>query len=67
MSYTADMPSAFHGLETIPAAVLHRRRERVFLIMAGLYVGRLEMLNLFGISRCIVLASHSGDTGWQVG
>lgn len=61
------MSTAFNGLEKIPAAVLHRRRERVFLIMAGLFLGTLAMLNILGISRFIVLASHSGDSGWQLG
>ncbi|MEM1356462.1 MAG: queuosine precursor transporter [Planctomycetota bacterium] len=51
----------------IPAAVLHRRRERVFLVMAGLFLGTLAMLNILGISRFIVLATHSGETGWQIG
>lgn len=67
MSYTARMSSAFHGLKPVPAAVLHRRRERVFLMMAGLFLGTLAMLNILGISRFIVLASHSGETGWQLG
>lgn len=67
MLYTGRMPSSFDGLKPIPAAVLHRRRERVFLIMAGLFLGTLAMLNILGISRFIVLASHSGQTGWQVG
>ena len=67
MSYTAPMPSKLDGLEPVPAAVLHRRRERVFLVMAGLFLGTLAMLNILGISRFIVLATHSGETGWQIG
>lgn len=51
----------------IPAAVLHRRRERVFLVMAGLFLGTLAMLNILGISRFIVLATHSKETGLQIG
>lgn len=61
------MPSKLDGLEPVPAAVLHRRRERVFLVMAGLFLGTLAMLNILGISRFIVLATHSGETGWQIG
>lgn len=48
----------------IAPAVLHQRRERVFLILAGLFLGTLAMLNILGISRFIVLASW-GDVGGQ--
>ncbi len=67
MPYTACMSSAFDGLKPVPAAVLHRRRERVFLVMAGLFLGTLAMLNILGISRFIVLASMGGEAGWQWG
>lgn len=61
------MPQSPNAKPTVDAAVLHRRRERVFLIMAGLFLGTLAMLNILGISRFIVLAAHSGETGWQFG
>ncbi len=67
MLYTACMSSAFDGLKPVPASVLHRRRERVFLVMAGLFLGTLAMLNILGISRFIVLASMGGEAGWQWG
>ena len=73
MSYTAPMPSKLDGLKPVPAAVLHRRRERVFLVMAGLFLGTLAMLNILGISRFIVLASTGGASpgdwfsNWQWG
>ncbi len=51
-------------LPPINPAVLHRRRERVFLVMAGLFLGTLAMLNILGISRFIVLASW-GDVDGQ--
>lgn len=35
--------------------------------MAGLFLGTLAMLNILGISRFIVLASNSSETGWQWG
>ncbi len=41
----------------IDPAVLHRRRESVFLVLAGLFLGTLAMLNILGISRFIKLAS----------
>ncbi len=31
--------------------VLHERRERVFLLLAGLFLGSMTMLNILGISR----------------
>lgn len=61
------MPSPLDGLKPLPASVLHRRRERVFLVMAGLFLGTLAMLNILGISRFLVLATHSKETGWQFG
>jgi hypothetical protein len=67
MAYTARMSTAFDGLKPIPATVLHRRRERVFLVMAGLFLGTLAMLNILGISRFIVLASTGGEAGLQWG
>lgn len=54
------------GLHPIEASPLQARRERVFLLVAGIFLGSLTMLNILGISRFIVLASiePSGD-GWQ--
>lgn len=46
---------------------LHERRERVFLILAGLFIGTLAMLNILGITRFIVLASWSAGTGLSWG
>lgn len=46
-------------------AVLHQRRERVFLVLAGLFLGTLAMLNILGISRFLILASKSDATGWR--
>lgn len=61
------MPATATPPSTVPASVLHRRRERVFLVMAGLFLGTLAMLNILGISRFIVLASTGGSEGWQWG
>ena len=44
-----------HDLHPIEASVLHARRERVFLILSGLFLGTLAMLNILGISRFIKL------------
>ena len=45
--------SALHPIE---ASALHARRERVFLVLAGLFLGSMTMLNILGISRFIDLS-----------
>ncbi|MEM8739209.1 MAG: queuosine precursor transporter [Planctomycetota bacterium] len=35
--------------------------------MAGLFLGTLAMLNILGISRFLVLATHSDTDGWRLG
>ncbi len=40
----------------IEASELHARRERVFLVLAGLFLGSMTMLNILGISRFIDLS-----------
>jgi len=47
-------------------SVLHERRERVFLVLAGLFLGSMAMLNILGVSRFIAIASIS-DGGWSWG
>lgn len=37
-------------------AKLHERRERVFLVLAGLFLGTLAMLNILGVTRFIDLS-----------
>jgi uncharacterized integral membrane protein (TIGR00697 family) len=37
----------------IEASELHARRERVFLVLAGLFLGSMTMLNILGVSRFI--------------
>jgi len=56
-------PTPPPGEAGLDAAELHWRRERVFLIFAGIFLASLAMLNILGISRFIVLASYSKETG----
>ena len=44
-------------LHPIEASHLHAKRERVFLVLAGLFLGSMTMLNILGISRFIKLYS----------
>lgn len=47
--------------------VLQRRREFVFLLLSGIFLGVLTMLNLIGITRFLVLASwEAGVLRWGV-
>lgn len=56
-----------NGLHAIEATEIHARRERVFLILSGLFLGTLAMLNILGISRFIKLAEiATGDGGSMV-
>jgi hypothetical protein len=43
-------------LHPIEASVLHARRERVFLVLAGIFLGSMTMLNILGVSRFIDLS-----------
>lgn len=50
-------------LHPIEASELHARRERVFLVLAGLFLGSMAMLNIIGITRFI----HIGPLALAVG
>ena len=50
-------PWVVRPLKDLSAAELHERRERVFLVLAGLFLGTLAMLNILGVSRFITLGS----------
>ena len=43
-------------LHPIEASHLHARRERVFLVLAGFFLGSLAMLNILGVTRFIDLS-----------
>jgi uncharacterized integral membrane protein (TIGR00697 family) len=47
---------AVSSIHPIEASALHARRERVFLVLAGLFLGSMTMLNILGISRFIDLS-----------
>jgi uncharacterized integral membrane protein (TIGR00697 family) len=50
-------------LHPVEASHLHARRERVFLVFAGIFLGTLAMLNILGISRFIKLFEFTTASG----
>lgn len=63
--HRSPLPTEQHrwpGLPALSVAELHRRRELVFLLLAGLFLGTLAMLNILGITRFIVLGSIGPET-----
>lgn len=50
-----DDNETLHPLEVSP---LQARRERVFLVLAGIFLGSMTMLNILGISRFIKLYEY---------
>ena len=63
------LPSQQHRYDGLPAlseSRLHERRERVFLIFAGIFLGSLAMLNILGITRFLNLAWFiEGSDEWR--
>ena len=56
------------SLHPMEASAIFARRERVFLLLAGIFLGSLTMLNILGISRFIVLLSIDTQNGsWTWG
>lgn len=53
-------PEELHPVE---ASLLHARRERVFLVLAGIFLGAMAMLNILGITKFI----HLGPLELAVG
>ncbi|NUN12292.1 MAG: queuosine precursor transporter [Myxococcales bacterium] len=47
-------------LHPIEASTLHARRERVYVVLAGLFLGTLTMLNILGITRFIDISFELG-------
>lgn len=45
-------------------STLHERRERVYLVLAGLFLGSMTMLNILGVSRFLDLSFQIGS--WTI-
>lgn len=66
MTVSTPLPTQQFDYQDLPALSverLHSRREGVFLVLAGIFLGSLAMLNILGITRFIKL----WDTGESVG
>lgn len=63
MSASESRPVALNQQQLHPmeASALFARRERVFLLLAGLFLGSLTMLNILGTSRFMVFFSITPD------
>lgn len=57
---------AYDGLPALSETEVHRRRESVFLVFAGVFLGTLAMLNILGITRFIDLSFTVPGLGWRV-
>jgi hypothetical protein len=56
---TDPLPSEqtlWDGLPRLPERVVQARRDRVFLVLSGLFLGTLGMLNILGITRFLDLS-----------
>ena len=69
MIHASPLPTQqhrYHDLPELPIAQIHDRRERVFLVLAGLFLGTLAMLNILGITRFLNLAFLiEGSAQWK--
>jgi len=63
MPGTRNSTPSSKPLHPIEASHLHARRERVFLVLAGLFLGTLAMLNILGVTRFIKLLEIERDSG----
>lgn len=61
-----DEQARYDGLRKLGPHELHLRRERVFLALAGIFLGTLAMLNILGITRFLDLSFTVPGLGWRV-
>ena len=69
MSERAPLPTEQHllpGQRELSVEELHARREKVFLLFSGIFLGTLAMLNILGISRFLDLSFTIPGIGVEV-
>lgn len=52
---------AYEDLPELSAEQIYRRRERTFLLLAGLFLGTLTMLNIIGVTKIVDLSFSIGS------
>lgn len=52
---------SFVGLDALDERIVQRRRETVFLILSGVFLGSLAMLNILGVTRFLDLSFSVGS------
>ena len=57
---------SFEGVPRLDEATLHERRQLVFLILSGLFLGTLAMLNILGVTRFIDLSFELPGTNLTI-
>lgn len=58
--------ATYEGLPALSPRLLFKRREGVFLVVAGLFLGTLAMLNILGITRFLDMSFTVPGLGWTV-
>ena len=61
-----DEQHDYQDLQVLTPRELHRRRELVFMVLSGIFLGTLAMLNILGITRFIDLSFTLPIVGWRV-
>ena len=56
----------FEGLPPLDEATVQERRQLVFLVLSGLFLGTLAMLNILGVTRFIDLSFRVPGTGFTI-
>ncbi len=56
----------FEGLPRLDEATIQERRQLVFLVLSGLFLGTLAMLNILGVTRFIDLSFQVPGTSLTV-
>ncbi|MGB5809278.1 MAG: queuosine precursor transporter, partial [Polyangiales bacterium] len=69
MTETERLPTDQYAFDDLPAldlATLHERRQVVFLVLSGFFLGTLAMLNILGITRFLDLSFQIPGTSLTV-
>ncbi len=62
-SVGADAQATFADLPRLDFATLHRRRQRLLLLFAGIFLGAMAMLNILGITKFLQIGALAVAVG----